>query len=73
MAAKPTGLITARTRIEDMIRAHPSTVPVLEEYGLQCQGCALVPKATVALGALRHHLDLKSLLRDLNRAARSRR
>ena len=29
--------ITADTLIEDMIRRHPSTIAVLEKYGLQCR------------------------------------
>lgn len=61
--------ITQDTRITDMIRRHPATVPVLERYGLPCSECALVNIATVALGAERHHLDLDRFLADLNKAA----
>jgi hybrid cluster-associated redox disulfide protein len=61
--------ITADTQIEEMIRRYPSTIAVLEKYGLQCSECALINGATVAKGAERHHLNLKAVLRDLNKAA----
>jgi len=68
-AAPPIG---KETRINVMIRQHPSTVAVLEKYGLPCTECALVNIATVELGAERHHLDLDKFLRDLNKAVAER-
>jgi hybrid cluster-associated redox disulfide protein len=61
--------ITKEMRISEVIRKYPKTTFVFIDYGLNCLGCPIALAETIEEAARLHQIDLKELLKDLNRAA----
>jgi regulator of cell morphogenesis and NO signaling len=58
--------ITADMRINDVVRLHPETVRVFDEFGMDaCCGGA----RPIAEAAALHHLDVDQIVEALNAAA----
>lgn len=53
--------------IGDIVRRYPQTVNIFMESGLHCVGCAVASFETIEEGAKAHGIDLKKLIRDLNK------
>lgn len=68
-------LITGKTALGEVVEKYPAAVPVLLRYGLHCIGCHVAAYESVADGAAAHGLgekEIKSLVADLNKAARKK-
>jgi hybrid cluster-associated redox disulfide protein len=63
--------ITEQMTILEVLKGAPRTRKVFERYRMGCRGCQGSAAETVAAGALNHGLDPKTLVRELNEAAKS--
>ena len=55
----------------DVLRKYPDSVKVFKKYGMNCFGCMGADAESLEYGATAHGVDIKSLLRDLNKALQS--
>ena len=60
--------ITEKTRVHDAIKSSANVLKVLEKYGLDCAGCKGAVEETVEKLAINNGLDVKTLVRELNRS-----
>jgi hybrid cluster-associated redox disulfide protein len=63
--------ITKEMTFSDVMEKYPQTVAVFFRYNLHCAGCPMSSGETIERGAASHGIDLKKLLNDLNKAAKS--
>jgi len=56
--------------IGDIIRRHPETLKVFEQFGLDCFECQIADFEAVEHGAGVHKVEVDELLKELNRVAR---
>lgn len=70
--AKSKELITKNTSIGEVVQKYPNTVEVFGKHGLHCIGCAIASFESVEQGAKSHGVDVNSLLKDLNAAAKKK-
>ena len=66
---KKTSKITKEMRINGVIKRHPKTTFVFMDYGLHCIGCPMALDESIEEAAKLHHINLKNLIRDLNKIA----
>ena len=59
--------ITKDMFLGEVVNKYPKTVEVFMKYGLPCAMCGVAFSETVEQGAESHGIDLKSLLKDLNK------
>ncbi len=64
--------ITKNTAIREVVSKFPLTAEVFARHGLHCIGCAIASFESVEQGARSHGIDVDSLLKDLNEAARKK-
>ncbi|MBA7599150.1 hypothetical protein ES703_06177 [subsurface metagenome] len=62
--------ITKEMTIAEVIEKHPKTASVFMIYGLHCFGCPMAQSETLEQLARANQMDLKKLLKDLNKAAK---
>lgn len=62
-------MITRDMTIEDVITLYPQTIPVFKRFGLECMECQISAFEILEHGAGVHHVDIDTLLDELNRAA----
>ncbi|WP_305041009.1 DUF1858 domain-containing protein [Geoalkalibacter sp.] len=62
-------MITKDMKISEVIRNHPETVAVFQQFGLSCMECQIADYEEVEYGADVHQVDLDALLSELNRVA----
>ena len=55
----------------DVLRKYPDSVKVFKKYGMSCFGCTGADAESLEYGAAAHGVDIKSLLKDLNKALQS--
>ena len=67
---KKASKITKEMTIGEVVQKHPKATFVFIDYGLHCIGCPSAVAETVEEAAKVHQIDLKKLLRDLNKAAK---
>jgi hybrid cluster-associated redox disulfide protein len=60
-------LITKNMTVKEVINKYPRAVFVFIEYGLHCLGCPAAADETIEQAVKFHHIDLKKLLKDLNK------
>jgi hydroxylamine reductase len=60
-------VITGDILMGELISRYPQVTPLLMERGFHCVGCAISPFESLESGAAVHGLDLKPLLKDINR------
>lgn len=60
--------VTAATIVDDLMTAHPATIPVFIRHHAHCVGCPVGGLHTVADASREHGVPLETLLRDLNAA-----
>ena len=65
---QPSELVTAASRVQDVVERHPETVVILNRHGLHCAGCYISPHHTIADCAREYAVPLDLLLTDLNQA-----
>jgi hybrid cluster-associated redox disulfide protein len=65
--------ITEQMTILEVLKAEPRTRKVFDRHKMRCKGCKGAVAETVAAGARNHGIDPKSLLRELNEAAKAAR
>ncbi len=70
--AKSKELITKDMPIGDVVSKYPQTVPVFGQHGLHCIGCAIASFESVEQGARSHGINADTLVKDLNKAAKSK-
>ena len=63
--------ITEKMTILEVLKAAPQTRKVFERNRMRCRGCQGAVAETVAAGAWNHGIDPKTLLRELNEAAKA--
>lgn len=63
--------ITKDMTFNEVLRAYPDTVKILRKYGMSCFGCLGAEAESLEYGAVAHGVDLKALLKDLNRAVKN--
>ena len=63
--------ITKEMTISEVIKKYPKTAFVFMDYGLHCVGCPMAPSESIEEAVKLHQIDLKKLLGDLNKAAKS--
>ncbi|PLX80214.1 MAG: disulfide oxidoreductase [Desulfuromonas sp.] len=61
-------MITRDMKIEEIIRKHPATVAVFEEFGLACGACQVAAYEDLQHGAAVHKVDIEELINKLNAA-----
>jgi hybrid cluster-associated redox disulfide protein len=61
--------VTKDMLLGEVISKYPSTMEVFLSHGLHCAGCGAAFSETVEMGAESHGIDLKAILKDLNKAA----
>ena len=62
--------VTKEMTIAEVIEKYPKTASVFMIYGLHCFGCPLAQSETLEELARANQMDLKKLLKDLNKAAK---
>ena len=62
--------ITSKMTIGEVLKKYPKTVFVFIDYGLHCVNCPLAQNDPIEGAAKIHNLDLKKLLKDLNKVAK---
>lgn len=55
--------------ISDVAKKYPKTAVVFMKYGLHCIGCPMAPSETIEEAAKLHGIDLKNLLKELDKFA----
>ena len=60
--------ITKGMTVAQVFEKYPETKPVFLDYGLYCVGCPMSQSETIEQAAKANEMDLKKLLRDLNKA-----
>jgi len=63
--------ITEQMTILEVLKAAPGTRKVFERHRMRCRGCQGAAAETVAAGAWNHGIDPKTLVRELNDAAKT--
>ena len=61
--------ITKNMLLGEVVSKYPKAVKVFMKYGLPCAMCEIAFSETVEQGASSHGIELKSLLKDLNKVA----
>jgi hybrid cluster-associated redox disulfide protein len=61
-------MITKDMIIADIINQHPETLPVFQEFKLDCYECQIADLETLEHGAGVHHVAVPELLDALNRS-----
>ncbi len=64
--------ISKKDKIGEIVRKHPETVSVCQEYGLGCLGCPAGAMETIEAAAKVHDLDVDSFIEDLNEAIKEK-
>jgi hybrid cluster-associated redox disulfide protein len=67
--ASPNAKITKDMLLGEVIAKYPDAFEVFMKHGLHCAGCGAAFSETVEQGAEAHGIDLKELLKDLNKAS----
>ncbi len=53
--------------ISEIVKEYPQTAPLFLEHGMHCIGCAFAKDERVEEAAKVHQIDLKKLLKELNK------
>ena len=61
--------IAKNMTIAQVVKEHPKTNSVFMGYGLYCVGCPMAQSETIEQLAEANQMDLKKLLKDLNKVA----
>jgi hybrid cluster-associated redox disulfide protein len=61
-------MITQDMIIADIIRTHPETLPVFQQFKLECYECQIADLETLEHGAGVHKVAIVELLDALNRS-----
>jgi len=61
--------ITKDMNLGEVVSKYPKAIEVFMKRGLPCAICEIAFSETVEQGAASHGIDLKSLLKDLNKIA----
>ncbi len=62
--------VTKEMTIAEVIEKYPKAASIFMIYGLHCAGCPAAQSETLEQLALANQMDLKKLLKDLNKAAK---
>jgi len=62
-------LVTKEMTISEVLRKYPKTISIFIGYGLPCLGCPIASGETIEEAAKLHQIDLKKLLKNLNKIA----
>ncbi len=58
--------VTKDTVISDIMMNAPDSVPLFQEIGMHCMGCALATGETVEQACFAHGVDVDAFLKKLN-------
>ncbi|EEX49354.1 MULTISPECIES: DUF1858 domain-containing protein [Jonquetella] len=58
--------ITKDMSIASIVEQYPETIPVLQQVGMGCLGCAIAHFENIEQGALAHGIDIEGLIKVLN-------
>jgi hybrid cluster-associated redox disulfide protein len=61
--------ITKNMLLGEVVSKHPSSIEIFMKHGLPCATCGAAFFETIEQGASTHGIDLKALLKDLNKVA----
>ena len=61
-------MITKEMGIMEVVQNYPETIPVFQEFGMGCIGCAAAHYETIEQGASAHGMDIPALIEALNKA-----
>ena len=64
--------ITKKMNIKEVVSRYPETAEVFIENGMHCLECAAVHFEDIEQGALAHSIDVKKLIKDLNKAVKKK-
>lgn len=64
-------MITKNMTITEILSRYPETLPVFEQYGLDCYDCQIAEFEQLEHGASVHKVDIDLLLIELNRHTKS--
>jgi hybrid cluster-associated redox disulfide protein len=59
-------MINKNMSIHEVVRKHPKTIPIFEEFGLGCIGCQAALFENIEEGAKVHGIDVETLITNLN-------
>ena len=59
--------ITKEMTINEVFNKYPKTAAIFMGYGLHCAGCPMAQSETIEELAKANQMDLKKLLKDLNK------
>jgi hybrid cluster-associated redox disulfide protein len=71
MMTRPSGLILPDSRLSDLMREQPQTIPVFLRHHMVCVGCWMSKFDTVADAVWNYGLDMETFLRELNQSDQS--
>jgi hybrid cluster-associated redox disulfide protein len=60
--------ITKDMTIGEAVSKYPETAKVMMKHGMHCCGCSIAGMETIEQGAMSHGIDIKKLLKDMNKA-----
>jgi hybrid cluster-associated redox disulfide protein len=59
-------MLTKDMGIMEVVQQYPQTIPVFQEFGMGCIGCAAAHFENIEQGALAHGMDVDQLMVALN-------
>jgi hybrid cluster-associated redox disulfide protein len=59
-------MINKNMSIDEVVRKHPKTITIFEEFGLGCIGCQAALFESIEDGAEVHRIDVETLITSLN-------
>ncbi len=61
-------MITKEMGIMEVVQKYPETIPVFQQFGMGCIGCAAAHYESIEQGANAHGMDIPALMEALNKA-----
>ena len=52
----------------ELVQKYPETIPVFQQFGMGCIGCAAAHYESIEQGANAHGMDIPALMEALNKA-----
>ncbi len=65
-------MIRKNMSIDEVVKQHPETVAIFEQYGLGCVGCRAALFENIEQGAQIHGVEVSALVKDLNKVVSHR-
>ncbi len=64
-------MIRKTMSVEEVLAHYPNTLPIFEDHGMSCAGCAAALFESIEEGAEVHGIDVDVLIGDLNEVVKT--